>query len=215
MRSRLLLPLAILALTLGWVGSASAVSISLSFTDLVPGANIVVGGVPGINGVPALPVAIPISVSAFPEQATVSFGDVTGPSIVVAAVALTEPGSSAISDLVTVRAFGTLGAQVSFQSDTEVGLTIPPGIVSITTLLPETGLLQAALSSSVSLGQLLSLEFAISLQSDLDNGGGGGGGNGGGNGGGDLAAVPEPSTLLLFGSSLAGFGAVWRRYRHT
>jgi hypothetical protein len=28
-----------------------------------------------------------------------------------------------------------------------------------------------------------------------------------------LAPVPEPSTLLLFGSSLAGFGAVWRRYR--
>jgi hypothetical protein len=207
-----------MALTLGWVGSASAISISLSFTDLVPGANIVVGGVPVINGVPQLPApfsAVPIGVFTSPELATVSFGNVTGPSIVVAAVALTEPGSSAISDLVTVRAFGTLGAQVSFQSDTEVGLTIPPGIVSITTLLPETGLLQPALSSSVSLGQLLSLEFAISLQSDLDNGGGGGGGNGGGNGGGDLAAVPEPSTLLLFGSSLAGFGAVWRRYRHT
>jgi hypothetical protein len=34
-------------------------------------------------------------------------------------------------------------------------------------------------------------------------------------GGGDLAAVPEPSTLLLFGSSLAGVGALWRRYRHS
>ena len=32
-------------------------------------------------------------------------------------------------------------------------------------------------------------------------------------GGNDLAATPEPSTLLLFGSSLAGVGALWRRYR--
>jgi hypothetical protein len=34
-------------------------------------------------------------------------------------------------------------------------------------------------------------------------------------GGGDLAATPEPSTLFLFGSSLVGVGALWRRYRHS
>jgi type VI secretion system secreted protein VgrG len=34
--------------------------------------------------------------------------------------------------------------------------------------------------------------------------------------GGDLAPVPEPSTLLLFGSSLLGMGgALWRRYRQS
>jgi type VI secretion system secreted protein VgrG len=33
--------------------------------------------------------------------------------------------------------------------------------------------------------------------------------------GGGLAPVPEPSTLFLFGSSLAGVGAMWRRYRHS
>jgi hypothetical protein len=33
---------------------------------------------------------------------------------------------------------------------------------------------------------------------------------------GDLEPVPEPSTLLLFGSSLFGMGgALWRRYRHS
>ena len=32
--------------------------------------------------------------------------------------------------------------------------------------------------------------------------------------GGDLAATPEPSTLFLFGSSLAGLSALWRRSRH-
>lgn len=36
-----------------------------------------------------------------------------------------------------------------------------------------------------------------------------------GEGGNDLAAIPEPSTLLLFGSSLAGVGALWRRHRHS
>jgi len=45
-----------------------------------------------------------------------------------------------------------------------------------------------------------SIDLTVNLQSDLDNGG---------------STVPEPSTLLLFGSSLAGVGAVWRRYRHS
>jgi hypothetical protein len=58
--------------------------------------------------------------------------------------------------------------------------------------LDETGLPQLALS--LSLGDLGSL--TITTQSDLE-----------------LAPVPEPSTLLLFGSSLAGFGVLWRRYR--
>lgn len=31
---------------------------------------------------------------------------------------------------------------------------------------------------------------------------------------GDLAVTPEPSTLFLFGSSLAGVAGLWRRYRH-
>jgi hypothetical protein len=41
-------------------------------------------------------------------------------------------------------------------------------------------------------------------------GGNGGGGNGGGGGG---APVPEPSTLILFGSGLAGMGASLLRRR--
>jgi hypothetical protein len=193
MRTRLSLLLAAVALSLTGVGSASAVSISLSFTDLVPGADIVVGGVPGVGGVPPL-TGVPVTVVTSPELATVSFGNVTGTSTVVAAVALTEPGSSAISDLLTVSAFSTLGAQVSFQSDAETGLTIPPGILSITTFLTETGLPQIAFSTTI-----LGNDLTISTQSDLDG----------------LAPVPEPATLLLFGSSLAGLGTLWRRYRHS
>ncbi len=103
------------------------------------------------------------------------------------------------------RFFSTLGAQVSFQSDTETALTLPPGIV--TTLLPETGLPQIALQTSLSVPRVGSVDLTVNVQSDLDNGGG--------NGGGDLAPVPEPSTLLLFGSSFAWLGALWRRSRHT
>jgi hypothetical protein len=190
-----------MVLTLGWVGSASAISISLSFTDLIPGADIVVGGVPGLNGVPPLPPpfsTIPIAVFTSPELATVSFGNVTGASTVVASVALTEPGSSLVSDLLTLRLFGTVGAQARFESDTETALTLPPGIATL--LLPETGLPQIAFQQSFFIPIVGSIDLTVNTASDLDNGG---------------APVPEPSTLLLFGSSLAGFGAVWRRYRHS
>ncbi len=96
-----------------------------------------------------------------------------------------------ISDLLTVSlASGILSA--SFQSDAEAGL---PGTPLVN--LVETGLPQLALS--VQLGTLASL--TITTQSDLAEGGD------------NLAPVPEPSTLLLFGSSLAGFGVLWRRYR--
>ena len=101
-----------------------------------------------------------------------------------------------------------VGFQVAFESDAETAL-------SGTGLIDETGLPQIALQSSLSVPLVGSIDLTVNVQSDLDNGGGGGGGGGGDNGGGDLSAVPEPSTLLLFGSSLAGVGAVWRRYRHS
>ena len=82
----------------------------------------------------------------------------------------------------------------SFQSDAETGLSsgTPVG------LTVETGLPQLFTLMVVNGANGASATFEFTLQSDLD-----------------LAPVPEPSTLLLFGSSLAGFGAVWRRYRHS
>jgi hypothetical protein len=190
------------ALTLAWVSSASAIAITLSFTDLIPGANVVIGGVPAIPGVPFV-VSAPD-----PELATVSVGNVTTgvSSTVLASVALTEPGQpSVVSDLVSVLLFSNsaglaVGGQVAFRSDIEGGSPLPPGTIS----LVETGLLQVALHQefSILIGGLVpfSLDLTVNTASDLDNG---------------LAPVPEPSTLLLFGSSLAGIGAVWRRYRHS
>jgi hypothetical protein len=130
------------------------------------------------------------TITTSPELASVS---ISAPALVglslSAAIALREGSlTGPISDLVTVSlASGTLTA--SFQSDAEAGL---PGTPLVN--LVETGLPQLALS--VDLSSVLSL--SITTQSDLD-----------------LAPVPEAATLLLFGSSLAGFGAVWRRYRHS
>jgi hypothetical protein len=56
----------------------------------------------------------------------------------------------------------------------------------------ETGLPQIVFSTTLGPG------LTITLQSD-----------------GDLAPVPEPSALLLFGTSLAGLGALWRHYRRS
>ena len=178
MRPRLFLPVAVVALTLAWGGSASAISISF-IEPISPTANITV--TTDVLGA---------TITTSPELASVS---VSVPALVglslSAAIALREGSlTGPISDLVTVSlASGTLTA--SFQSDAEAGL---PGTPLVN--LVETGLPQLALS--VDLSSVLSL--SITTQSDLD-----------------LAPVPEPSTLLLFGSSLAGFGAVWRRYRHS
>lgn len=77
----------------------------------------------------------------------------------------------------------------SFQSDAETGLSGTPDLNAI-----ETALNLFTFGVIVANGD--SAFFAFTLQSDLD-----------------LAPVPEPSTLLLFGSVMAGLGAVWRRSR--
>jgi hypothetical protein len=130
------------------------------------------------------------------ESASVTVGTATGTSVPLLSFGLTEEGSTQISDLISARAFisgGTLtGAfQVSFESDTEGPLTAPPGVV--TTLIPETGLPQVVFSGSL---PLLSVDLTITALSELE-------------------AVPEPTTLLLWGTTLTGLGlaARWRKRR--
>jgi hypothetical protein len=125
-----------------------------------------------------------------PESASVgvSIPALVGLSL-SAGVALREGAlTGPISDVLTVDITnGFLHA--TFQSDTELPLPPNPGLVNVV----ENGLPQPAFS--LGLGEIA---LSITTQSDLD-----------------LAPVPEPSTLLLFGSSTAGVGALWRRYRHS
>jgi hypothetical protein len=140
---------------------------------------------------------VPVSVVTSPELATVTVGTQTATSTTTS-VGLREPGTSLLSDRVTLQVFSLntlpVGFQVAFESDAETPL-------SGTGLIDETGLPQLALQSSLTIPIAGSIDLTVNLQSDLENGG---------------STVPEPSTLLLFGSSVVGMsGALWRRYRHS
>ena len=133
------------------------------------------------------------TVTTSPELASISavIPGLPGVSFAPLAFALREGAiTGPISDLVTISMTnGSLTA--SFQSDAETGLSVSgtPVLNAIETTVPQ-------LFTLIVASEVGSATFAITLQSDLD-----------------LAPVPEPSTLLLFGSGMAGLGAVWRRSR--
>jgi hypothetical protein len=195
MKTRVILPLIVCVMAFAWVGSASALSISF-IEPVSPTANI---------NVSVLNLTTGGTIATAPESASVTVGTVTASSTVLAAVGLTQPGSmqmegggAGLSDLVIVRTFSSItglpvGFQVSFQSDTETGLPNPG---NLTAMIVETGLPQVVLSGAFGLPVVGTVDLTVTAQSDLE-------------------AVPEPSTLLLFGSTLLGGGTLWRRYRHS
>jgi len=189
--------LVFVAATLTWVGSASALSISF-LEPLSPTGNIAVSVVDlTAGGV----------ISTSPELASLVVGTVTTSSTVLARVGLTQPGSghlegggAGLSDLLTLRTFSSLtgapvGFQVSFQSDSETGIPNPGGL---TATIVETGLEQLLLSGTFSLPVVGLVDLTVTGRSDLE-------------------AVPEPATLLLFGTTMTGLGlaARWRRRRQS
>src|SRR6266478_2744504 len=152
MRPRLLLPLAVVALTLAWATSASAFSISF-IEPISPTANI-----------SATTDLLNATVTTSPELASISalIPTLPGESLPPLVFALREGTiTGPISDLLTISMTnGSLTA--SFQSDAETGLSGTPDLNAIETTLPQLftlGVVSATGGSAT---------FAFTFQSDLD-----------------------------------------------
>ena len=184
MKPPFLVAAALSIVLVGPLYTAPASAASISFIELSEGSTILLL-TSGLGSFAA---------SVGSESATVTVGTATATSVPLLSIGLTEQGSGALSDLIRARAFvsGTTltGAyEVSFESDTETALTAPTDVV--TTLIPETGLPQIVFSGSL---PLVGVDLTITALSDLD-------------------PVPEPTTGLLFGTTIATIGWLvrWRR----
>jgi hypothetical protein len=172
-----------------WVDPASAFSISfIESTNETTNVSVTTVGLTTVIRFPP-PTA---------ESATVS-GNLPGVSNtepILALIGLTEPGTGLLSDIVVVAISPTVGGvtaiSATFVSDLETAL--PPPMLALTALIPETGLEQVVFFRSFG----GSGDLTVTAQSDF-------------------TPVPEPSMGILVGTmGLLGMGgALWRRSRRS
>ena len=150
------------------------------------------------------------------ESASLTLGNVSGPATLLfrrqminMGTMTMEGGGNGVSDVLTLESFAStgpvatiVGFRATFQSDTETGISPPPGnFPANVTNLVENGMLQLLTPSgfSTTLPGLGFVSLAVSAQSDAEEG---------------VAGVPLPAALPLFATGLGALGLLgWRRKR--